>query len=94
MNMIMLPPPRKRPRRNLGLGRPNNFEIRNVGLVVEISRRCTVWIIEGDSGLLREILGILHALCALGSLPSVCRSLGKSPILPLRRAESPGSSFS
>jgi len=87
MNIIILPPPTKTPRRNLGLGLPISFEIKNVGRVVDISRRFTAWIFDRYCGLLKEgeeILGILLKLWAQGILFIVCRSLGKSPILPLK----------
>ena len=55
-------------------------------------RRFTAWIFEGETGLLREGEGILPRplteviLLGMGAqeehLPSECRSLGRSPILP------------
>jgi len=90
MNIIILPPPTKTPRRNLGFGLlPNSFEIKNVGRVVDISRRFTAWIFDRyNCGLLKEegdVLGILLSFWAQGILLLiVCRSLGNSPILLLK----------
>jgi len=86
MNIIILPPPTKTPRRNLGLGLPISFEIKKVERVVDISRRFTAWIFDRHCGLLKEgeVLGILLSLWAQGILLIVCRSLGKSPIFPLK----------
>jgi len=91
--MIILPPPTKTPRRNLGFGRLLiSFEIKYEERVVDNRRRFTAWIFEGKTGLLRKEGGILLRLLTEvillgmgaqeGHLPSDCRSLGRSPILP------------